>query len=75
VTFADISPRLRQAGVEVFLAQMRRQRDDVRSLIKDSATGAKAKACLSGLYMGVKTINISCDCVSVRNEIFYRNRA
>ena len=39
MTFADITPRLRQTGVDVFLAQMRRQRDDIRALIKDSSTG------------------------------------
>ena len=45
VTFADITPRLRQVGVDIFLAQMRRQRDEVRAIIKDSSTG-RTTVCL-----------------------------
>ncbi len=39
VTFADLVPSLRQTGVDVFLLQMRRQRDDLRAVLKDSSTG------------------------------------
>lgn len=39
LTFADLVPRLRQTGVEVFLTLMRKQRDDFRSQLRDSVTG------------------------------------
>lgn len=39
ITFADLVPRLRQTGIEIFLEQMRRQRDELKSILKDSSTG------------------------------------
>ena len=39
LTFADLVPRLRQTGSEVLLAQMRRLRDQLRSMLRDSVTG------------------------------------
>ena len=39
LTLADLVPRLRQTGIEVFLAQLRRQRDQFRSMLRDSTTG------------------------------------
>ena len=39
VTLADLVPRLRQCGVEIFLQQMRSQRDQLRSILRDSSAG------------------------------------
>ena len=39
LTFADLVPKLRQTGIEVFMAQIRRLRDQFRSSIRDSVTG------------------------------------
>ena len=39
MTFADLVPRLRQTGIEVFLSQLRRLRDQYRSMLRDSTTG------------------------------------
>ncbi len=39
LTFADLVSRLRRTGVEVFLGQMRTQRDNMRSMLRDSTTG------------------------------------
>ena len=39
LTFSDLVPKLRQTGIEVFMAQMRRLRDQFRSLLRDSVTG------------------------------------
>ena len=39
MTFADLVPRLRQTGIDVFLAQLRRLRDQYRSMLRDSTTG------------------------------------
>jgi len=39
LTLADLVPRLRQTGIEVFLSQLRRQRDHFRSMLRDSTTG------------------------------------
>ena len=38
-TFADLVPRLRRIGVEIFLQQMRRQRDQLRTMLRDSSAG------------------------------------
>ena len=39
VTLADLVPRLRRCGVEIFLQQMRRQRDQLRTILRDSSAG------------------------------------
>ena len=39
VTLADMVPRLRQCGVEIFLQQMRTQRDQLRGILRDSSAG------------------------------------
>ena len=39
VTLADLVPRLRRCGVELFLQQMRRQRDQLRTILRDSSAG------------------------------------
>ena len=39
VTLADIVPRLRRCGVEIFLQQMRKQRDQLRTILRDSSAG------------------------------------
>ena len=39
VTLADLVPRLRQCGVEIFLQQMRSQRDQLRTILRDSSAG------------------------------------
>ena len=39
VTLADLVPRLRQCGVEIFLQQMRTQRDQLRTILRDSSAG------------------------------------
>ena len=39
ITLADLVPRLRKCGVEIFLHQMRIQRDQLRSMLRDSSAG------------------------------------
>ena len=39
VTLADLVPRLRRTGVEIFLQQMRKQRDQLRTILRDSSAG------------------------------------
>ena len=39
VTLADLVPRLRQCGAEIFLQQMRTQRDQLRAILRDSSAG------------------------------------
>ena len=39
VILADLVPKLRRCGVELFLQQMRRQRDQLRTILRDSSAG------------------------------------